>query len=70
MNFATKPAGRRILVWLIWVVALVVYRQPMQDPGYPIDQSVPLLAVCRREIFFSNENNVKLRAIISELQTS
>lgn len=28
------------------------------------------LAVCRREIFFSNENNVKLRAIISELQTS
>ena len=27
------------------------------------------LAVCRREIFFSNENNVKLRAIISELQT-
>jgi hypothetical protein len=28
------------------------------------------LAVCRREIFFSNENSVKLRAIISERQSS
>ena len=29
-----------------------------------------ILAVCRRESFFSNENNVKLMAIIRELQTS
>lgn len=49
MNFATKPAERRIWVWLRWVVALVVYRQPMQDPGYPIDQSVPLLGVVSYE---------------------
>jgi transposase len=49
MNFATKPAERRILVWLIWVAALVIYRQPMQQPGYQIDQSVPLLGVVSYE---------------------
>lgn len=49
MNFAIEAPERRILVWLIWVVALVVYRQPVQEPSYQIDQSVPLLGVMSYE---------------------
>lgn len=49
MNFATKGVERRILVWLIWLVALVVYQQPAQVSDYQIDQSVPLLGVVSYE---------------------
>lgn len=49
MNFAIEAPERRILVWLIWLVALVVYHQPLQAPSYPIDQSVPLLGVVSYE---------------------
>jgi transposase len=49
MNFATEGSERRILVWLIWLVALVVYRQPVQEVSYQVDQSVPLLGVVSYE---------------------
>lgn len=49
MNFAIEARERRILVGLIWLVALVVYRQPVQEPSYQIDQSVPLLGVVSYE---------------------
>jgi hypothetical protein len=44
-HFATKPSERRILVWLIWVMALLVFSQPTAWPGYQPDQGVPLLGV-------------------------
>lgn len=45
MNFATKTAVTRILVWLIWLIALVVFMQPTAWPGYQPDNPVPLLGV-------------------------
>jgi transposase len=36
-------------VWLIWLVALVMYLQPVQAPSYQVDQSVPLLGVVSYE---------------------
>ena len=45
MNFATKTTVTRILVWLIWLLALVVFIQPAVWPGYQPDRPVPLLGV-------------------------
>ena len=49
MNFAIEGPERRILVWLIWLVAVVVYLQPGQTPSSQMDQSVPLLGVVSYE---------------------
>lgn len=45
MNFATKTAVTRILVWLIWCIALLVFIQPTAWPSYQPDNSVALLGV-------------------------
>lgn len=45
MNFATKTAVTRILVWLIWCIALVVFIQPTPWQRYQPDSPVPLLGV-------------------------
>ncbi len=45
MNFATKTAVTRILVWLIWFIALLVFLQPTSWQKYPPDSPVPLLGV-------------------------
>lgn len=45
MNFATKTAVTRILVWLIWFIALLVFMQPTAWPSYQPDNPVPLLGV-------------------------
>ena len=67
MNFAIEERERRILVWLIWVVALVMSRQPLQAPGYPIEQSVPLLGVVsyeqRREWLFPWQPLVRFKKL-------
>lgn len=44
-DFATKPSERRILVWLIWCIALLVFIQPTVGPGYQPDRPPPLLGV-------------------------
>ena len=43
-HFAIKPCERRILVWVIWLMAVVVFMQPRAGPGYQPD-SAPLLGV-------------------------
>jgi hypothetical protein len=43
MNFAPKTAVTRILVWLIWCIALLVFIQPTAWPSYQPDNPVPLL---------------------------
>ena len=45
MNFATKTAVTRILVWLIWFMALLVFIQPTAWAGYQPDRAEPLLGV-------------------------
>jgi transposase len=45
MNFATKTSQTRILVWLIWFIALLVFMQPAQHQGYQAEGTVPLLGV-------------------------
>ncbi len=45
MNFATKTAVTRILVWLIWFIALLVFIQPTPWQRYQPDSPVPLLGV-------------------------
>jgi len=45
MNFATKTAVTRILVWLIWCIALVVFVLPTAWQQYQPDNPVPLLGV-------------------------
>jgi transposase len=56
MNFAIEGPERRILVWLIWLVAVVVSLQALQVPEYQGDQRVALLGVVsyeqRREWLF------------------
>lgn len=37
MNFATKNKYTRILVWLIWLIALLVFSQPTSTTANPID---------------------------------
>lgn len=44
-HFATKPSETRILVWLIWLMALLVFIQPTAWPGYQPDRPTPLLGV-------------------------
>jgi len=44
-HFATKPSERRILVWLIWCIALLVFIQPPGGTGYQADSPPPLLGV-------------------------
>lgn len=44
-NFATKISGTRILVWMIWVIALLVYMGPIEQQGYQVDKAEPLLGV-------------------------
>jgi transposase len=45
MNFGTKRTVTRILVWLIWFIALLVFLQPAGWPSYQPDSPVPLLGV-------------------------
>ena len=45
MNFGTKSAWTQILVWLIWLMALLACMQPSDQPGYQPDSSRPLLGV-------------------------
>jgi transposase len=47
MNFGTKTAWTQILVWLIWFMAVLVFMQPTNQPGYQPDSSGPLLGVVR-----------------------
>lgn len=42
-HFATKQAGRRILVWLIWFMAVLVLMPPVHQSGYQPDQAVGLV---------------------------
>jgi transposase len=49
MNFATKTAVIRILVWLIWCIALVVFIQPTPWQRYQPDSPVPLLGVATHD---------------------
>jgi transposase len=44
-NFATKISDTRILVWLIWVTAILIFSQPVHQPGYQPDRVGPLLGV-------------------------
>lgn len=44
-HFATKPSEIRILVWLIWLIAVLVFIQPTAGPGYQPDNPTPLLGV-------------------------
>jgi len=45
MNFGTKSAWTQILVWLIWLMAVLVFMQPTKQPGYQPDRPMPLLGV-------------------------
>lgn len=45
IDFGTKTAWRQILVWLIWLLAVLVFMQPANQPGYQPDQPVPVLGV-------------------------
>jgi hypothetical protein len=44
-HFAIKISGRRILVWLIWGIAVLVFLQPMSQAGYQSDSTGSLLGV-------------------------
>ena len=46
MNFAVKSSGSRILVWLIWFIALMVFSQPgaISETPSPVTTN-PLLGV-------------------------
>lgn len=45
MNFAIKEPERRILVWLIWLMAVLVYLQPGLQPSSQLAGSEPLLGI-------------------------
>ena len=45
MNFATKTSQTRILVWIIWFIALLVFIQPASYQRYEAEGTVPLLGV-------------------------
>ena len=45
INFGTKRAWTQILVWLIWFMAVLVFIQPTNQPGYQPDRAGPLLGV-------------------------
>jgi transposase len=45
MNFATKSFDTRILVWIIWLIAVLVFFQPVVNQAYHPDGTVPLLGV-------------------------
>jgi transposase len=45
MNFATKPFDRRILVWIIWLIALLVFMQPISQPENQPGSRLTLLGV-------------------------
>ena len=45
MNFATKNNYTRILVWLIWFIALLVFSQPAHGGEIGSQHSAPLLGV-------------------------
>ena len=45
MNFATKLFDRRILVWIIWFIALLVFILPTSYQRYGVEETVPLLGV-------------------------
>lgn len=44
-HFATKISGTRILVWLIWFMALLVFMSPAGQVSYQPDKPVALLGV-------------------------
>jgi transposase len=44
-HFATKPAETRILVWLIWLIAVLVFIHPMAGAGYQVDSPPALVGV-------------------------
>lgn len=44
-HFATKISGTRILVWLIWFMALLVFMPPAGQVSYQPDKPVALLGV-------------------------
>jgi len=44
-HFATKSPETRILVWLIWLIAVLVFIQPTDRAGYQPDDLAPLLGV-------------------------
>jgi len=45
MNFATKKKYTRILVWVIWFIALLVFSQPTQPSEIGSHHTTPLLGV-------------------------
>lgn len=45
MDFATKNKSTRILVWLIWFIALLVFNQPAATTATTVDNAAPLLGV-------------------------
>jgi len=45
MNFATKPFDRRILVWIIWLIAVLVFISPISQPENQVDSRLSLLGV-------------------------
>lgn len=45
MNFATKDTRTRILVWLIWFIALLVFSQPVGNGPTYDNNATPLLGV-------------------------
>jgi hypothetical protein len=44
-HFAIKGCETRILVWLFWVLALLVFIHMTAGPGYQADSPTPLLGV-------------------------
>lgn len=45
INFGTKRAWTQIWVWLIWLIAVLVFMQPTNQTGYQTDRAGPLLGV-------------------------
>jgi hypothetical protein len=45
MNFATKSFDRRILVWIIWLIAVLVFISPISQPENQADSRLSLLGV-------------------------
>jgi len=49
IDFGTKRAWTQILIWLLWLVAIMVYLQPVSQAGNSMDGSMPLLGVVTHE---------------------
>jgi transposase len=45
MDFGTKTAWTQILSWLIWFMAVLIFIQPANQPGYQPESAVALLGV-------------------------